>query len=276
MTKIDDNISHFYDSLKDLSDDDIILFINNYFNEEEKIRILRNKEFINRMSSNHLTQMLNGMNFISVFNMIQNKDILDKVEELNVRLTPKDKLFFEEYLYNEHLINKINHSMLKNMLININKDDTIKHLNNSYIINKLTNEDIISIAAIKKIDLTNYNNIINKLSKNDIANYIDYYFKTNGFNKSLLNNVKNLIFDFDFDSEEVFYLYDLLTTKSNHMVKESHHSLSSFKAVLSLYKTFGFDESTKYINNSNYGLDDITINFINSNIENKEKTKIVK
>ena len=257
----DNNIEHSYDALKKYNNEDIVEFINKNLNEDEKIEMLRNKFFIKQMPSNLLTLMLNNMNFISVFNMLQNKNIFDKTNNLNIKLTPKDTIFINEYLSNENIINKVNHNMLKNMLINVSKVNIISYLSKWYIRNKLTNDDIISIAITKKISLVDDIYFIESLSKNEIIKYIEGFFQKNGINYDLLENnyVKKQIFNYSYiNFEEVIYLYDLLSTKSNHNFKEPHHSLLSFKAVVALYEILGLEKGVRLLNDNNYGLDDIT------------------
>ena len=71
VNKIIDNekIIPTFDFLKKYKKEVIISIINEKFSEEEKVNILRDKEFCDEMPSFLLELMLNNMSFISVFNM---------------------------------------------------------------------------------------------------------------------------------------------------------------------------------------------------------------
>ncbi len=267
------NIEFTYDYLKQYKKEIIVTIINNYFNEEEKINILRNKDFVNDMPTYLIELMLNNMNFKSVFNMLQNKELLNKISSLNIKLTPKDNIFISNYLDSKELIDKLNHNMLKNMLININKHDVINYFNKDYIISKLTIDDILDIAISKKINIVNEFNYISNLKKEKIIYYINKMWQNN-IDYSLVDNdyVKNILFN-DVDFEEVIYLYELINTKSVITVQGNNHSLESFKAIIACHKLFGINKCKEILEHNNlnkkyFCLDDFTNAFKDVDINN--------
>lgn len=250
------DIIHNYDYLKSFDEEVIITIILKYFSEDEKKDILRNKDFINNMSSSTLNKIINSMSFISAFNMLQNMELVDKINDINIKLTSKDTLFIKEFL-NSNLVNKSNHKMLKNMLITMLKEDVIRNLNNKDIVSKLEINDLIELSTLKHIDLVNDIYLIELLDKNDLENYINDYF-INIVNYDLINNsyVKKTLFNEDIDLDEVIYLYDYLTTKTNHNIKDCKHSINKFINVYNEYKKLGLDKMIKKINDNNLSLDD--------------------
>ena len=250
------DIIHNYDYLKSFDEEVIITIILKYFSEDEKKDILRNKDFINNMSSSTLNKIINSMSFISAFNMLQNMELVDKINDINIKLTSKDTLFIKEFL-NSNLVNKSNHKMLKNMLITMLKEDVIRNLNNKDIVSKLEINDLIELSTLKHIDLVNDIYLIELLDKNDLENYINDYF-INIVNYELINNsyVKKTLFNEDIDLDEVIYLYDYLTTKTNHNIKDCKHSINKFINVYNEYKKLGLDKMIKKINDNNLSLDD--------------------
>ena len=257
--QIKDNIEHTYDALKSFDSANIVDFINDYFNEEEKVNILRNIDFIHDIPQELLTLMLNNMSLISVFNMLQNKELFNKVDNININLTSKDSLFIPDVLNNIEIVNKINHNMLKNMLINIPKKDTINYLKEPYINIKLSIDSIVNISILKGIDLLNDYNIIEKLSKDQLIKYIDGYWK-NKINYHIIDNkfVKKTLFNYaDINLEEVIYLYEYLSTRSNQKLENVNKDLSAFKACVAIHEIFGLQESINVITRNKLGLNDV-------------------
>ena len=275
---INKDTSHTFNAIKKYDAEYIIDFINEEFSEDEKISLLRNKEFIEMIPSKLLSLMLNNMSFISVFNMLQNKDLFDKVNNINVKLNAKDSLFINDCLNNSDLVNKLNHNMVKNMIINTSKNDAINLLNEHYIINKLSTDDYIEIAIIKKINLINEVPIINKLSKNEVIKYINGYWK-NKLNYSLIDNeyIKRTIFSYsDINLEEPIYLYDYLTTKNNQNIKDTIHDLSAFKACVAINEIFGLQRALEIINTNKMDLDAIKNTFKEVDISKINNTSNLK
>lgn len=255
--------------LKEKNYKELIEHINN-LSEDEKIDLLRNTEFINNIPSQVLSNMLNNMNFISVFNMLQNKLIFAKANDLNIKFSPKDNIFFKDLLSNNDIIKKLNHTMLKNMLLNLKKDEVINYLSEYSINNKLTNDDIIDITTTKKIDIAKELNIIERFNKEELIKYINNYWK-NSLNYNLLDNdyTKKTIFKYiDINFEEVIYLYDYLSTKNNQNIKDTTNNFYSFNACLVLNEIFGVKKAIELINNNKFDLDDITFAFKDANINN--------
>lgn len=255
--------------LKEKNYKELIEHINN-LSEDEKIDLLRNTEFINNIPSQVLSNMLNNMNFISVFNMLQNKLIFAKANDLNIKFSPKDNIFFKDLLSNNDIIKKLNHTMLKNMLLNLKKDEVTNYLSEYSINNKLTNDDIIDITTTKKIDIAKELNIIERFNKEELIKYINNYWK-NSLNYNLLDNdyTKKTIFKYiDINFEEVIYLYDYLSTKNNQNIKDTTNNFCSFNACLVLNEIFGVKKAIELINNNKFDLDDITFAFKDANINN--------
>ena len=82
---------------------------------------------------------------------------------------------------------------------------------------------------------------------------------------------KALFGDEDINLDEVKYLYEFLATKTNHSIKEVHHSLDAFMEVYNLYKENGLNGTIEIINTSGITIDDLFNN--NNNLENSKKTK---
>ena len=266
-----------FDYLKKYKKEVIISIINEHFNEEDKLNLLRNKEFIEVMPSFLLELMLNNMNFTSVFNMLQNKELLNKIKNINIKLTPKDNLFVKDCLSQVDFINIIDENMLKNMLINNSKDEVINYLNTKYILDKLSVDTIIDIALIKKINLVTEFNYINKLNKTQLIKYIDEMYKTR-LDYTLIDNdyVKKELFNIsNEDFQEVIYLYDFITTKENHNIKDLKHDVSSFKSLYSAYKLIGFDNIFNIVSKNKIDFNDLfnTFKYIDLGSINDLKTK---
>ena len=266
---MDDNKLFNYNNLKNY-DIDTMLEIILSLNEDDKINLFRDNDFINNIDSIYLGFILNNMSFTSVFGMFQNKLLLNKINKIDIKLTPKDHVLFKSCLEYPDLINKISNTMLKNMLINFSKEEILSYFKNNDIINNLNNNDIIEIAAIKNIDLLAEFNYFNKLNDDEIIYYIDSSFK-NKVNYNLINNDRVKKIFPNVDMNEVIYLYDLLTTKSNQNIKEISHSFSSFKAILNAYYILGLNKSitlcdnSRSINDIEKVFNNIDINKLNNN-----------
>ena len=65
--------------LKKFNFETIVTIINNYYTEEDKIALLRSDDFIEYIPDYTLEMILNNMFFNSVFNMLQNKRIFNKI-----------------------------------------------------------------------------------------------------------------------------------------------------------------------------------------------------
>ena len=253
LNNINDLDIHNFDNLKKFPKDIMLTIINNYYTEEEKITLLRNKEFIETTPPLFLELMLNNMNFIAVFNMLQNENIASKISYLDLSIHSRDYFLIPSYLESEKLIQKVNHRMLKNMLINLEKEDVINYLAKEYILKKLTNKDLIEISIKKDINLVNEINLINTLNKNELIKYINGIWHKK-IDYTFLNNkyVQETLFNYtDFNLEEVIYLYELINTKSVLTIQKNPHTISSFKAVISAYLLLGIEGTKELINTGN-------------------------
>ena len=214
-------------------DEQLVTILNS--SEEDKLALLRDNNFLSNVNSNYLNLILNNLCFTSVFSILQNKDLLSKINKIDVKLTSKDHLFYKDYLNQEDLVNKTSSTMIKNMLINLPKKDILDYLNKENIINNLSNEDIIELSSLKNIDLINDYKYMDKLNDKEIISYINKSFKNN-VNYNLVNNtyVKRM-FPNNVNMDEILYLYDLFTTKTNQKIEDVNHSFYSFKSVINLY-----------------------------------------
>ena len=247
----------------------MIEVINIYFEEEDILNLLRNDEFVNDSSSYAMELMLNKLSFKSTFNMLQRKNILAKVNNLNVSVTEKDNIFIKGYLESPLLINKSEHSFIYNMLKLLNVDDVTYFITLPYINNKLSNYEIINLCLEKEISITDviYSDTLrDKLNTIDLINYIDKYFETK-LDLSIFNDkeIVKLVFGLsdkqikDIDFDEVNYLYETIRMKTILSKQNCKCSVQSYKAVLAAYLTFGLDKAIKIVmdGNSSVSLDSV-------------------
>ena len=227
-----------YATLIQYNYESLVTIINNFYNEEDKITLLRNEEFINLIPSYTLEMILNNMFFNSVFNMLQNKNIYDKINCIDVNISPKDYLLIPGYLDSENLINKTSHLMLTDLLLNIGTSSIKEYLNKPYIINKLNNEELILIAGTNNINIMNIL-ITRNTNEYEMTQYInkmwekriDYILINNDYVKSNILKLSNeQIKDIDFN--EVFYLFDRLKTYGVITVQESPITINTLKSVI--------------------------------------------
>ena len=115
----------------------LIYFLKNDFSEEERVSLLRNTSFINKIPDNYLKDILNQMTFPDVFNSLQNMIILNKVNNLNIDLKDYDKIFISGYLDSPGLVNISSNEMLLKMFSLISPLEVKKYLNYPYIYTKL-------------------------------------------------------------------------------------------------------------------------------------------
>ena len=235
--------------------------INNYFSEDDILNLLRNDSFVNDTSSYAMELMLNKLNFKSTFNMLQRKNILAKVSNLNVSVNDKDVIFFKGYLESPLLVNKSEHSFIYNMLSLLNNDDVSYFITLPYINNKLSNYEIINLCLDKDVPITElvYSDTLkNKLNTVDIINFIDGYFEKkldlNIFSdkeiaKLLFNLTEKQINNIDFG--EVNYLFETIRMKSILSKQYSKCTVQSYKAVLAAYLSLGLTKTIKLITDGN-------------------------
>ena len=244
-----------YTTLIKYNYESLVTIINNFYNEEDKITLLRNEEFINLIPSYTLEMILNNMFFNSVFNMLQNKNIYDKINCIDVNISPKDYLLIPGYLDSENLINKTSHLMLTDLLLNVSTSSIKEYLNKPYIINKLNNEELILIAGTNNINIMNIL-ITRNTNEYEMTQYInkmwekriDYILINNDYVKSNILKLSNeQIKDIDFN--EVFYLFDRLKTYGVITVQESPITINTLKSVIAAYQVLGLKDFLSFVEN---------------------------
>ena len=228
----------------------MVMIINNYFNDQQKMSILRNERFINMVNTLLLEQILTNMHFESVFNMLQNKNILDKINNLDVCvINPYPKLVIS-YLNSKSLISKTSSNMIYKLLLNLDNTDVENYLSKKYILDKIDNIKLVELAINKDIDINT-----SKLNNNELEKYIDNkllktknidYINNKDITKRLFNLTNDTLKRINFD--EVKYLYESINTKSIITIQDNNCSIRNYKGVLSLYLIFGFDHAKKIAN----------------------------
>lgn len=243
--------------------------INNNFSEDDIVNILRNDTFIADTSSYAIELLINKISFKSAFNMLQRKSILDKISNLNVKVNEKDSVFVKGFLDSPVLIMKSDHNMIYEMLSLLNKEDVLYYLALPYIVNELSNYELINICIDKDITIDTIINseiLSTKLNVTDYVTYLDYFF-----NKDLDLNVfkdtklSSKLFNLDEDEiksinfDEVNYLFETIRMKSVLSKQDTPITLLSYKSVLIAYLVFGLNETLELVNNGNSSikLDDI-------------------
>ena len=258
-----------YESLKKYKKDIIMTLINTSFSEEDKIRLLRDNNFINTIGDEYLELMLNNMSFKSVFNMLQNKELLNRINKLNINLSNTDYLFIPTYLESSDLISKVSNTMLKNMLMNISKEQTINYLKIDYINKRLTKQDIIDIAVNKGINLYTEYNILNTLNKLELTDYINNMWQKK-IDFTLVNNkhAKKLLFDnVDYNVDEAIYLYEFINSRSCLTIQDSINDVDSYKSVIASLLIFGINKTKDLIEKGNKKINFNTLlNFKNKHV----------
>ncbi len=246
------------------SDTIIVETINNYFKEEEILNLLRDNVFINDISDYAIELLINRLSFKSVFNMLQRKEILDKINNINIELNENDSVFFKGYLDSPSLVNKTVHNMLYNMLLYFNKDEIMYYITSPYVANKITNSELINLAVKKNIrieELLESLVLQQKLTRNDLINYVNKSWEINidldiFKNKELCMLLFNLTNDQleQINFEEVNYLFENVRMKSVLSTQVTKYSLLTYKSVLCSYLVFGLNETIELVQNGNKGL----------------------
>ena len=243
--------------------------INNCFKEEDIVNILRNDVFVNDMSSYAIELLINKLSFKAAFNMLQRKIIFDKLNNLNVKIDIKDSIFIKGFLDSPILVYKSEHSMLYEMLNILAKDDVIYYIQLPYIMNKLSNYELINLVLNKEIDLEAFINnkeLRKKLNLTDIIQLIDKSFEKN-INLNIFNNKELAKGLFNLSDEqfakinfdEVNYLFETVRTKSILSKQESKVTVLSYKSVLTSYLILGLEETIRIVSD---GDKDITLDEI--------------
>lgn len=270
--KLDDslrlNIFNTYNLFNRFIDTIMIEAIDSYFEEDDILNILRNDTFVDDMSPYAIELLINKLSFRSAFNMLQRKNILNKVNNLNNNINDKDAFFVKGYLDSPSLVMKSDHSMIYDMLCLLNKDEILYYVTIPYICDVLSNYEIINLCINNNIDINdviNSNVLMENLNTTDLITIINEScnndFNLNLFNKSLLkilfNLEDNIIKLINFD--EVNYLYETIRMKSLLSKQECSFNVNTYKNVLASYLVLGLDDTLKLVNQGN---NKITLNDI--------------
>lgn len=267
--KLKQTIFQNYSLFNRFIDTIIIEAINNHFEEEDIVSILRNDIFILDMSSYAIELLLNKLSFKATFNMLQRKIIFDKITHLNVRIDNKDALFVKGFLDSPVLVQKSEHHMLYDMLQLLNKEDVLYYILLPFIMNHLSNYEIIQLVIEKDIkieDVLFHEEIHYKFSLTDIIQLIDGYFEKRIVldifrDKNLCTKLFHLSDEVykKIDFDEVNYLFETVQMKSILSKQETKVTVLSYKSVLCSYLVFGLEETLRLVNkgNSDITLDEI-------------------
>ena len=144
--ELQDKIFNTYTLFNRFIDTIMIEAINHRFEEEDIVNILRNDTFITDTSAYGIELLLNKLSFKSAFNMLQRKIIFNKINNLHVNVDEKDAIFFKGFLDSPVLVNKSEHNMIFEMLNILDKDDVLYYITLPYVMNKLSNYEIINLA----------------------------------------------------------------------------------------------------------------------------------
>ena len=243
--------------------------INENFSESEIVDFLRNDEIVSELSPYALQLLLNRISFKASFNMLQRAVILDKINNLNVKVTEKDVIFFKGYLDSPVLVYKSEHNMLYEMLKMLESIDIMYYITLPYIINKLSNYELVNLINSKKVKVQEVlasKELCNKFNVVDVINIINSSFEDNvdlnifrdkDLCKILFNINEDLFEKINFD--EVNYLFENIRMKSVLSKRESKATVVSYKCVLASYLVLGLDKTLEMVSNGNMNvtLDDV-------------------
>ncbi len=235
--------------------------INNHFSEDDIVNILRNDTFIADTSSYAIELLINKLSFKSAFNMLQRKIILDKIHNLNIEITDKDNIFIKGFLDSPVLIMKSDHNMIYEMLQLLSMEDVLYYFALPYVIEKLSNYEIINLCIQKNIPVQEliHSDLLNtKLNVSDYISYLDSCFE-NDLDLNVFKNTKLSSKLFSLSEEElssinfdeVNYLFETIRMKSLLSKQDHKVTVSSYKSVLISYLVFGLKETLDFINNGN-------------------------
>ena len=265
---LDDNsrkiIFNNYNLFNKFIDTIMIEVMNNYFNEDDIVNMLRDDNFVNDISSFAIELLLNKLSFKSSFNMLQRKNILDKISHLNINVNSNDSAFIKGFLDSPTLVSKLDHNMLYNMLNILNDKDFYYYVTLPYILSNLSNNEVINLCNIKNVnihDMVNVVGIMEKLNTNDLINFIDMYFKKD-LDLSIFNDNELCVLIFNLTKEqveeinfnEVNYLFETIRTKGFLSKQDDNVNVLEYKAVLCAYLVFGLETTLKLVNNGDRGI----------------------
>ena len=256
-----DKIFNSYNLFSRFIDTIIVEAINNNFKEDDIVNILRNDTFVNDISSYAIELLLNKLSFKSAFNMLQKKNIFNKITNLHIKVNNEDALFIKGFLDSPVLVHKSEHNMVYEMLNLLNEEDLNYYISLPYIIDNLSSYEIINLLLEKNINIHKVfeiEEIKNKFNINDIVNFIDKYFekdidlsifKNKMIAIKIFNISENNFDKIDFD--EVNYLYETIRMKSILSKQESKVTVLNYKCVLISYLILGLDETLNIVNDGN-------------------------
>ena len=256
-----ENIFNNYNLFNRFIDTIMIEAISNNYKEEEILNFLRNPVFIKDQSSYAIELLLNKLSFKSTFNMLQNKDILESITNLNVNIDNKDKIFIKGFLDSTSLVDKIDHNTLYEMLSYLEKEEVLYYIVTPYIANRMNSSEIVEIATLMNISLDELlasSVLKEKLSKDDYITYIDRMWLKK-VDLSIFNNKEliNILFGLPYeeieniDFNEVNYLFETIKMKSLLSKQTSRCTVITYKSVLAAYLTFGLEKTVEVVSNGN-------------------------
>lgn len=237
--------------------EDIAVNIICEYYENDLVDLLRNDNFVNYVSSELLTKLVNNLHFKSIFNLLQNDLIYNKSSLLSFNIGIEDRALVVGFLDSIKLCQKLNKDMFIKLLTGLEKDEVIKYLTKPYILNNLDDEDLVNILVIKNIKLYTLlpNNLIQgRLSKKLVIDYINKMWEIN-VDLDLIKNKCLLETALDLSDEEynrinfddVFYLFMTIYNKEKLALNISKVSFWSFKSVLTTYILLGLNNAVKII-----------------------------
>lgn len=238
-------------------------YVINDENKEEILNLLRDQDFISQTSSKELEKIINGLDFKSLFNIIQNKSILDKINIIQTNILEKDSVFFPNFLDSPTLINKTSHTMIYDMLNYLNDTQILYYLVVPYIRERLTDYEVIELLSSKEIpfnEVTQNDYLYNSIPSNLLADYINKLWLKEPNSKILTKKVIKKLFDIDeevldiINLDEVNYLFETIKMKNVLSIQETSITLSSYRALLSSYLVLGIKKTLDIINDGNKGI----------------------
>lgn len=281
-----------YTYLQKLHFNTMVTFINKELTEEEKINLLRNTTFIKDIDGIYLTKILNEMSFRSVFNMLQNVNILNKIKNLNVKIKAIDKIFIAGFLDSPSLINIISVEFLKNMLDFLENDDLIKYLNYPYIYIRFKNKDLLNILIKHKINLfVSTPKLLKYFSKSEIIYYLNNLITDGNMRYDLLFSDYCLTQIIGLEKklgaseiEDIKYLIEKIYLRDITTLSYPTLDVETFKSFIGAYLIFGLDGVNKMYELGNKTillseinkLEMIYLNFFGSNVINNETYIVLK
>ena len=225
----------------------IILKIINSLFEDEVIEILRNKEFIEEIDKTTLEIILSTQSLKTIFNFLQNESIYNKIESITFNITNQENTLIEGFIDSLKLTKKINANMYYKLIQKLPTSKILEYLNKPYIINNLTEEQLLNIVSINNIKI---NQLTITPSNTFIINYINSMWEIN-FDPSLIT--PKIILDIfnmkitNKELEEVNYLFTTIKNKENLTLNFSKITLLSYKAVILAYKSFGIQKTLEIL-----------------------------